>query len=84
MAHHAQEKGAHNGALADHVGPFSAILALGGFIGAVVLVIKHPIVGLKCVFMAFVFTTISPDPMQHPLLGIIALMVGASMAPTKG
>lgn len=82
MAHHVDKQAS---AVADRVGPFSAIFMLGGAIAAVWLIIKHPKTALSCVAVALAFAFVSSNPTQHPLLGLLAIGVGFCLAdPKKG
>jgi hypothetical protein len=79
MAHHNDRE---TSAVADKVGPFSAIFMLGGFIAAIWVAVKHPRVALMCVIAGLLFAHICPSPTQHPLLGLAAIVVGFYLAPT--
>lgn len=77
MAHHAGGGGSfRESAIADRVGLFTAIALLGGFAMAVVMLVKHPKIALPGVLLALVFTGICPSPTQHPLLGLLGIIVG--------
>lgn len=67
-------------AVADRIGLFTAILAIGGYVLAIVLAVKHPRTALIAMVAALVFTLICSSPMQSPLLGLVALCIGASLA----
>lgn len=79
MAHHGGRGGMNENAIVDHVGLFTAIALLGGFAMAVMMLVKHPKIAIPGVICALVFTGICPSPTQHPLLGLLALFVGACL-----
>lgn len=71
--------GGGDSAIADRVGLFTAITLLGGFAMAVFMIFKHPKIAMPCIIAAAIFTGICPSPTEHPLLGLAALFVGASL-----
>lgn len=79
MAHGGGERDGVGRAVADRVGLFTTLLALGGFVGAIWVAVKRPRIAFMAAIIALAFTGITPDPTQHPLLAIFALMVGASL-----
>lgn len=79
MAHHGAGKHDAGSAVADRVGLFTTFVALGGFVMAVVMLVKHPKIAGPAIIAALIFTSICPSPTQHPLLGLLALLVGASV-----
>jgi hypothetical protein len=79
MAHGGRGRGGggEQSAIADHVGLFTAIALLGGYVMAIVMVVKHPRIGFEALLAALAFTVvIGSDPMQHPLLGLAGIIVG--------
>lgn len=80
MAHHGGHGGVNESAIADRVGLFTTLIALGGYVMVIVLLVKQPKIAIPAVLIAFAFTVgIGPDPMQHPLIGLAAMCMGASL-----
>lgn len=72
------------------VGPVTAFLGLGLFVGGLWLAIRHPKSALKCVFGGAVITVLlmasggaDGNPIAHPFVGLLAIAIGFMCAPDK-
>lgn len=68
--------GNNNSAVASHVGLFTALALIGGVFAAGWLVVKQPKTAGKCVLAALGFACITANPATHPLLGLVAIIIG--------
>lgn len=68
--------GNNNSAVASHVGLFTALALVGGVFAVGWMVLTQPKTAVLSVFAALIFTGICPDPLTHPGLGLLGMIVG--------
>lgn len=91
MAHRQSGKGGSGiEGIAPPTGPATAFLGLGLFVAAIWFAVKHPAHAARCVLAGAVVTAAlilggitDGNPMQHPFVGLLVILIGFTLAPGK-
>lgn len=92
MAHKAAGNSGGGGieGIAPPTGPGTAFLGIGLYFAAIWFAVKHPASAGRCVLAGAVVTGVlllggitDANPMQHPFIGLLVVLIGFTCAPDK-